>query len=412
MRNSTRIVIVGGGLAGLEAALYLRERMEERAHITIVSENEHFLFRPFLTYVPFGLDPQSVKLDLSSISSAHDIQFHTGRVDAVNSTAKLVQAGSQSFRYDYLILATGASIVREPIEGIGRGFTIWNEAEMGRLRTALEKAIAAAQAGKSTQILFLVPPGCAWSGPLYEIALMTSTWLRRKELRGKFELRLVTHEKSFIEVLGSRIEQAIGKELSTHDITAEVERTPARVEQDRVVFEDGPDAPFDLLITAPVYRGTGPRDGVAVDAQGFYWTVLETRQSVTADDIYAVGDASDYPVKQGYLALLQADSAGEHIASRVLGVEPEFQFRPSTFWMMEELNATLFAYGLEADQLDEVESLPAGRLRRLEMMGYLPKHSRLGNPLYSGLLWKGTEVGLRVLDGLSVSPREADKQSH
>lgn len=401
MQKKDRVVIVGGGLAGLEAALYLRERLHDKVHVTMVADSETFVFRPFLAYVPFGLDPQSIQLDLTAIAARHGIQFHTGHVERVEPARKLVHAGAQSYVFDYAILATGAAVVRESTPGLRRGHTLWDEAAMLALRRALQKLVEQAADGTSSRIVFLVPPSCAWSGPLYEMALMTAAWLRRHETRRDVELALVTAEPTFIEALGSSMHAAMADELAKYHITAATGRHPARIEAGRIVFESGPDEPFDILVNGAVQKGSGPREGIAVDQRGFYRTHEATRQSLTSDDIYAVGDGSDYPVKQGFLALLQADTAAEHIASRILDVPPEFTFAPSTFWMMDELGATLLAHGLYREEVDEVESLPEGRLSRLEVMGYLPKHSRLGQPLYAGLLWKGTEIGLRMLEQLS-----------
>ena len=51
------------------------------------------------------------------------------------------------------------------------------------------------------------------------------------------------------------------------------------------------------------------------DDRGFIQTALGSRQVVGHPDIYAVGDAGDFPVKQAFLAFLQADAAAEHLSA-------------------------------------------------------------------------------------------------
>lgn len=411
MHENPRIVIVGGGLAGLEAALYAHERLGSDAGITLIAAEKEFVFRPFLTYVPFGLRPETTRLDLASILAANGIELLTGRVDEVKPRKKLVHFGAQSVAYDYLVVATGAVSVRESVEGLRRGHAVWEEADMLRLRDTLARVTARAEGGKRLRVLFLVPPGCAWSGPLYELALMTAAWLRRKGVREQFDLRLCTAEGTFVEALGPSIHDTIAAELAERDILAEAGRLAARVETGRVTFDDGGEAPFDVLVNAAVHRGAGPRKGLETDAQGFYRTRLATRQSVTSDDVYAVGDGSDYPVKQGFLGLLQADAAAEHIAARVLGQTPEFVFEPASLWMMDEFSGTLLAHGTAttADSTVALDHTSGSRLRRVEVIGHLPQHSRLGHPLYAGLLWKGTEVGLHVLAQLSEADSDENR---
>src|ERR687887_368959 len=61
-RGSARVVVVGGGFGGLETAFDLRLLAGDRAEITLVSDQDHFLFKPNSIYVPFGLDPDRLQV--------------------------------------------------------------------------------------------------------------------------------------------------------------------------------------------------------------------------------------------------------------------------------------------------------------------------------------------------------------
>lgn len=397
-----RAVVVGGGLAGLESALYLKARLGDQVAVTLISDQPRFVYRPFLTYVTFGLDPDHIHLDLKMIADQQDFRLLLGRVDHVDPARRLVQFGSQSVAYDSLILATGAAAVEEAIPGLRRGYTVWSEKEMLALRDRLGSAVESPPDSVLTRVVFLVPPGALWTGPIYELALMTATWLTWVGARDSFDLHILTPELRHVEALGEKVHDQLAESLIVRGIRATLGARATAVKRDTVRLGDGEEVPFDLLINAAVYHGAGLKNDLPVDEKGFYRTRTNTRQIVSDDQIYAVGDGSDYPVKQGFLALLQADAAGEHIASRLLREEPAFDFTTSLFWLMEEFDEVLFAHGdPEALSPDvEVERLPIGRLRRLEAMGYLPRQQRLGNPLYSGLLWKGTEIGLTLVKQL------------
>ena len=57
MTAAPQVVVLGGGFAALEAAFLLRMRLHEQVDIRLVSDRDHFVFRPSSIYVPFGADP-------------------------------------------------------------------------------------------------------------------------------------------------------------------------------------------------------------------------------------------------------------------------------------------------------------------------------------------------------------------
>ena len=59
-----KVVVLGGGFGGLETAYRLRKRVGDKADITIVSDRERFLFKPNTIYIPYGLDPDKLWVDL------------------------------------------------------------------------------------------------------------------------------------------------------------------------------------------------------------------------------------------------------------------------------------------------------------------------------------------------------------
>jgi hypothetical protein len=156
---------------------------------------------------------------------------------------------------------------------------------------------------------------------------------------------------------------------------AETNRRVKRVDTQTLLFESGEPVDFDLLIISPTYRALPIWKPLPSDAQGFLRTVPETRQVQGWDDIYAIGDGADYPVKQGFLALLQADAAAEHLAARLLGTEPAFSFEPASLWVMEEFGQALVAHvpldtseetDAPADSTEaDIKLIPPGLLQRM-----------------------------------------------
>ncbi len=87
-----RIVVLGGGFAGLESSFYLRMRLKDRADITLVSDQDHFLFKPNTIYIPFGLDPEKLKIPLEQPTRRKDIRLVQAHARGIDADTKAVHA--------------------------------------------------------------------------------------------------------------------------------------------------------------------------------------------------------------------------------------------------------------------------------------------------------------------------------
>jgi NADH dehydrogenase len=118
-QDPQRIVILGGGFAGMETALRLEELLREdrSVSITLVSETNALLFTPMLAEVAgSSLEPSHISTPLRS--SLHRTEFIRGHVREIDSEVRRVMvadsagdSGSASLReirYDHLVLALGA----------------------------------------------------------------------------------------------------------------------------------------------------------------------------------------------------------------------------------------------------------------------------------------------------------------
>jgi sulfide:quinone oxidoreductase len=168
------------------------------------------------------------------------------------------------------------------------------------------------------------------------------------------------------------------------------------------------------LVSFPPHGASDHFGYLPIDDRGFIATDLKTRQVVGYPDVFAVGDVSDFPVKQADLALLQAHAAADHIASDMLGTMPTVDFDPVSMCVMEGLDRGTFAQvslqiadtpgGLvevrgDSDGLYKVGSSPIWRLGKMALGLYLPWRFKAGNPFHSGVPWKGMEAGLKLMSG-------------
>ena len=108
-RSRPRVVIVGGGFAGINAAKSLAKLPVD---VTVIDRRNHYTFQPLLYQVALAvLSPADIAQPIRSILRKHpNTQVLMDEVVAMDVSARQVSLGSGfSLPYDYLVLATGAT---------------------------------------------------------------------------------------------------------------------------------------------------------------------------------------------------------------------------------------------------------------------------------------------------------------
>lgn len=410
------MVVLGGGFGGLETAFYLRMLVGERAKITLVSDQRCFLFKPNSIYVPFGLDPDRLRTPLAKPTARKDIELIQARAHEIDVDRRQVQLDGLTLPYDFLVVATGSGMRPEEIPGLAEhAISTWTPVDMLRLRAGFEVLIEAAAHGERRRMLFVVPPNNKCAGPLYEIVLMLDTWLRRKGAREHVEIAWSTFEESYIQAFGPRLHDVVETEFERRGIAGHAGWAVERVEPGLVSYANGEQLGYDVLTSFPPYVASTAFAGLPTDDRGFLETELDSRRVIGHSEVFAVGDAGDFPVKQAFLAFLQADAAASHLAAEVLGGEPETSFDPVSMCVMEQFDKATFAQvplRLTGDPEHPVEVRPdangdyrvgsskswrAGK----KMLGMsVPWRFSRGEPFHGGSFWRGMDTGLRAMSSV------------
>jgi NADH dehydrogenase FAD-containing subunit len=417
MSDRQRIVILGAGFAGLETVFLLRMRMRDAAELTVVSEREAFTFRPNTIYVPFGVDPADLVVDLSKPFHRRHVTFVGDRVTGVDPHAhEVALAGGNKLGYDKLVIATGADMRPEEIPGLAEhAATIWTPESMLVVRERFQRVLTAGRDGRRSRVLFLIPPNNKCAGPLYEIVMMFETWLRRKHARDHVDITWSTFEQTYIQAFGPRLHEVVTSEFEQRRIEGHTEEIVAEIAPGEARYSDGSTRTFDHLIAFPPYISAVRYESLPSDERGFIQTEPETRQVAGHPDMYAPGDAGDFPVKQAFLAFLQADTVAEHIAASAGMHAFEKSFDPVSMCIMEMFDKATFAQvplaltgdparpvtvRADADGDYKVGTGGTWRLGKKMLGTTVPMRFHAGEPFHAGLAWQMMDVGLKGMSAV------------
>lgn len=306
MFGGARVLIAGGGFAAVEALLALRALAAERVAMAVLAPEPVFRYRPAATQEPFGLAPSRL-YDLRAIAGDMGAEYHQARLEAVASKRHTVRTASGArFRYDMLFVAIGARAVI----GVPGAITFRDQRDSGLIRRLRGEV----ESGAVRRIAFALPGASTWPLPLYELALMFAGHARGRGL--SIETVLVTPEDAPLELFGQQGSTLVGSVLEDRGVRVVCGRVPAGVRRDgSLELADGDVIAADRVVALPALRGrrlSGVRSArsgfIPVDAYGR----VEGLQ-----DVYAAGDVTTFPVKQGGLAAQQADIVAQAIAAEV-----------------------------------------------------------------------------------------------
>ncbi len=185
--HTQRVLVVGGGVAGLETILALRSLAPGLVDVELLAPEHHFWYRPLAVAEPFGLGTAG-SFELAALAAEAGAQFTPGELERVDTARKVaVTTHGAELEYDALVIAAGA----RPEPALRGALTFRGPADSDAFRALLR----AAESGLVERIAFALPAGNVWPLPLYELALMTARRLQ-EVARADTSLAFVTHEQA------------------------------------------------------------------------------------------------------------------------------------------------------------------------------------------------------------------------
>lgn len=376
-QSGTDVVIVGGGIAGVEALLALHDLAGDRARLTLIADQPDFLYKPLLVEEPFGLDP-ALRRELAPVLEEFDGEFIQTELTSVDSEERTIRLGDGSSRsFDNLVVCVGGKfspayedVVTFPSPGS---------------QPTVEEVLTKAHVRGKDRIAFIVPPGVAWSLPLYEIALLTQRRARERDFK-ELQIRFLTPEPAPLAVFGPAASAEVAELLEARNIEFTGNALVHQEDGELVTAPGGEVLDEAEVVALPTMSGPAI-PGLPSDDGGFI-PVDDHGLVRGLDDVYAAGDGTTFPVKQGGLATQQADAVAEHIAHRLgaaIEVEP---FKPV-------LRGKLLTGGESLHMRSDVAGGGGEGETSLDSLWW-PSHKISGRYLGPWLYQDGSELDLRL----------------
>ncbi|MGZ4277834.1 MAG: NAD(P)/FAD-dependent oxidoreductase [Solirubrobacteraceae bacterium] len=298
--DTPRIVVAGGGVAGLEACLALRSFLgEDELGIDLLCRDDRFEYRPLAVLEPFDGAP-AWSMELERFAADQDVRLVRDSLAAVDPDGhEAVTEYSGRLPYDALLVCVGARTVRALPGAISfRG---------GRDAAAVRAALDAMQPGDDATLAFAIPFGAFWTLPLYELAILSAARLRERGVRAR--VVMTSPEAVPLEAFGAQASTAVADLLDARGVEFVARARAIAADAGELELDDGRRIQAQAVITLPDLLGRRV-PGLPQDAEGFIAVDAHCRVP-GAEDVYAAGDVTTFPLKQGGLATQQADAAVE-----------------------------------------------------------------------------------------------------
>jgi sulfide:quinone oxidoreductase len=308
---SSRVLIAGGGVAALEAAIALDDMADDRVETVIYSPREDFIYRPFAVAAPYGA-AHAMRYDLRQLAERCGAAFHLGSIGSVDGEKQRASThDGEEVAYDHLIVACGSRL----LAGVSGAVTFWGVADDGRVQDVVRDL----REQKLRRVIFTMPGGGSWALPIYELALLADTELSKAGVDGA-SLVIVTPEDAPLHLFGKRASERVSELLAERGIEVIAGATPVRYDDGQLTVSPSATIEADAVLSLPRIEGR-QIGGVPHDEDGF--VAVDGYSRVHGmQHAFAAGDVTSFPVKQGGIATQQADVAAEAIAAEV-GIEVE-----------------------------------------------------------------------------------------
>jgi NADH:ubiquinone reductase (H+-translocating) len=329
-----KVVIIGGGFGGMYAARILANQPVD---VTLIDRTNHHLFQPLLYQVATAmLSPADIAQPIRAIlKQAKNIRVVMGRVDTIDTAAKIVRTAGSQYPFDYLILAAGARhsyFGNDHWEAFAPGLK--NLADALELRRRILNAFEIAETSEDPEVqkgalTFIVigagPTGVEMAGSISELAKRTLMHDFRRIQGKRARIVLLDAAPKVLPMFEETLCNSALKQLKKLDIEVKVGTKVLAVTPDGVQLEN------EFIGGRTVVWAAG--NAASPLAKQLGETDRQGRIIVTEDlsvpghpEIFAIGDVANFSHQDGKplpgiapFAMQSGEQAARNVLARAMG---------------------------------------------------------------------------------------------
>lgn len=314
-----KITIIGGGIAGVEAAIYCRK---EGLEVELISDRHDLFIYPISIWIPVTtIDYQDVAFPLEALAKRHGFTVTIDTLTAVNPSNKSITLQTGGVKtVENLIIALGASKVKHT--GLEHTLSICGVPEQSLLLKEKIDRLIAKGSGKIA-FGFGGNPNDASAvrgGPGFELFFNLHHKLKKLGIRDNYEMTFFAPMATPGVRMGDNALKLMAKLFKRNNFTERYGKKIARFEANQIVFEDESTLESDLTMFIPAGEGHCliKESNLPLNGAGFI-QINDFCEIIGIEGWYAIGDAAAlegpaWIAKQGHIAEVMARNVADNHA--------------------------------------------------------------------------------------------------
>ena len=290
------VLVLGAGIGGIVAAETLRKSLPASDRVIAVDRATEHFFPPSLLWLMVDeRTPEDFSRPLDRLLR-RGIEFRRGNVTRIDPAQREVEIDGQSLRADALVIALGAEYAPETIPGLAEaGLCIYTLEGA----TAIRDALARFPGGRI--VIMTAAPLYKCPAAPYETALLVDDYLSKHGLREKTTIEFFAAEPRPMFVAGPELGAAVRGMVEARGIAYHPEHQVKGVDaaSRRIVFTNGAETEFDLLLYVPPHRAPALVKEAGLTNESGWVPVDRHTLQTQFDNVFAIGDITTIPLKMG-----------------------------------------------------------------------------------------------------------------
>ncbi len=321
--EGSNVRVLGGGIGGVAAACLLKEKVGNRASVSLVERKRQFAFPPSFPWLMLGQrTARAVQRDMDALAQKGIDVVHAD-VTSIDTNGKSVRTTKGDLAYDHLVIALGAEYAPETVPGFAEhAHHVYDLDSALRFKAAIEDFPGGTIAVGIARLPFKCP-----AAP-YEVALLLDDLYTQKGMRDRVTFEFFTPEGNPVPAAGPEIGGKVAELLGTRRINYHPKRKLTAIQPGLLSFEGGETLAYDLLFCVPPHRAPKPVvDAGLTDDTG--WVPVDPATLETkVPGVYAIGDVAAVATPNGYVPFLpkagvfahgQAETVAHNLAAQIKG---------------------------------------------------------------------------------------------